>query len=366
MHSSILTLALTACLGGFFIGLLSYLKRQSGVPSIPDDWDELPSDRATQVWLSCAHFLRQNGIIIFGHHNYFSVPGPPHPPPSSPFDPSDKEDFVHRVERSPRRVRHFVLQTPVTCIGLDNLGRNVFIKAVRASSTEWSIIKALSTSPRNSWNRTIPCVSIIHAKKWVFIVQAAWGTMWDHPQWDSVSTRLRMARQLIEGLCFMHTEGVAHGDLHPGNIVCNHEDIHPAHTRWPSGKPQPAFQSTFDYQLAFIDFEFAVRFTAQNHIREFEQGPPDAFRPPECSDDAKYDVLAADIYSLGQVLKHELAIDSKTLPPIDTRAVAPDYIALLDSMTAEEPRDRPTAARALELVLAASESLQLGSVSGMP
>jgi hypothetical protein len=75
---------------------------------VPDDWNSLPRPRAEEVWLSCAPFLHQCGIIIFGDPGYLQAPPPPKLPPSNAFDPSDEEDFVHRVEQSPRRVDHFV------------------------------------------------------------------------------------------------------------------------------------------------------------------------------------------------------------------------------------------------------------------
>ncbi|KAJ7093684.1 kinase-like domain-containing protein [Mycena epipterygia] len=269
------------------------------LPCIPDDWDSLPSSVAKEVWFSCSPLLRQYGIIIFGDADYLRAPYPPRLTPRNAFHPEDQEDFIHRVSKSPRRILQFSFYTPTSYIGLDDRGRNVFIKAVKASLDEWRTIQYLSTT-KHPWNRTVPRVSLITADKWVFIVQAYWGSLWDRPPWDSVSTRLRMARQLIEGLCFMHMHGVAHGDLHPGNIVCNHEDIQPPHTIWASGTAQPAFQSTFDYQLAFIDFECAVRFPldAQSHTIKCESAPPIPFAPPECKADIEYDMFAADVYSI--------------------------------------------------------------------
>jgi hypothetical protein len=82
---------------------------------------------------------------------------------------------------------------------VDNRGRNVFVKAVDASSDEWRIIQYLSTKSAclDPWNQTIPRVFLIHTDKWVFIIQAYWGSLWAYPPWDSVATRLKMARQLV-------------------------------------------------------------------------------------------------------------------------------------------------------------------------
>ncbi|KAJ7488506.1 kinase-like domain-containing protein [Mycena galericulata] len=348
-------------LGALHQVCLAYLCRQEArIPAIPDDWATLGSDEADAVWLACSDFLLQFGIILFGNPRYHQLPAPPRHAPRNPFQPNDDEDFVHRVPKSPRRLRNMSFCMATGYVGLDRRGRNIFIKAVRASSEEWRIIKYLSTrtNRQNSWNRTIPQVSFIPAKEWIFIVQAYWGSLWDCPPWDSIPTRLIMAKQLIEGLCFMHTHGIAHCDLHPGNVVCNHEDLHPPHTRWPNGTVQPAFQSTFDFQLAFIDFEAATRFPtrAQNHVGKLESAPPSPFAAPECQppseecDSVQYDMFAADVYSLGQILLHELEIASETLPPVETQRVVPEYGALIERMTSKEPTDRPTALEALELV----------------
>ncbi|KAJ7808020.1 kinase-like domain-containing protein [Mycena olivaceomarginata] len=353
---------------------LAYLCRQEvQVPAIADDWAMLGRDEAKAVWFACSAFLHQYGIILFGDPRYDLVPAAPRDPARNAFQPNDAEDFVHRVPKSPRRLRNMTFWMPTGHVGVDARGRNIFIKAVRASSEEWRIIKYLSTGAnrRNSWNRTIPQVSFIPANEWIFIVQAYWGSLWDCPPWDSIPTRLILARQLIEGLCFMHMHGIAHCDLHPGNVVCNHEDLHPPHTRWPPGTTQPAFQSTFNFQLAFIDFEAATRFPtqAQSHVGKLESAPPSPFSAPECQpaceeseteecatqecETVEYDMFAADVYSLGQILLHELEAASETLPPVETQLVVPEYAALIEHMTAREPGDRPTAPEALELVIAA-------------
>jgi hypothetical protein len=71
------------------------------------------------------------------------------------------------------------------------------------------------------------------AGEWVFIVQAAWSPLWDFPPFDTLQTRLEMARQVLEvifeffssdslpdpfsmklsvkGLAFMHENGIGHG-----------------------------------------------------------------------------------------------------------------------------------------------------------
>jgi hypothetical protein len=93
----------------------------------------------------------------------------------------------------------------------------------------------LSTGPLrvDPRNHTIPHVRILTSGDWVFIVQATWSPYWDDPPFDTLQTRLEMARQLLEvlrvffyqvtcflnhpvyiilkGLVFMHENGVGHG-----------------------------------------------------------------------------------------------------------------------------------------------------------
>ncbi|KAJ7833685.1 hypothetical protein B0H14DRAFT_2591293 [Mycena olivaceomarginata] len=258
---------------------LAYLCRQEvQVPAIADDWAMLGRDEAKAVWFACSAFLHQYGIILFGDPRYDLVPAAPR-------------------------------DLPVT----------------RSSPTT---LRILCTEFRNHL--------------------AYWGSLWDCPPWDSIPTRphigqavnrgkclsfgqhdIRLFGGCTKGLCFMHMHGIAHCDLHPGNVVCNHEDLHPPHTRWPPGTTQPAFQNTFNFQLAFIDFEAATRFPtqAQSHVGQLESAPPSPFSAPECQpaceeseteecatqecEIVEYDMFAADVYSLGQILLHELEAASE-------------------------------------------------------
>jgi hypothetical protein len=67
-------------------------------------------------------------------------------------------------------------------------------------------MRFLSTDPlrADSRNHTIPHVRILVAGEWVFIVQAAWSPYWDLPPFDTLQTRLEMARQVLEVIfsCF--------------------------------------------------------------------------------------------------------------------------------------------------------------------
>ncbi|KAJ7509370.1 hypothetical protein B0H11DRAFT_1962228 [Mycena galericulata] len=95
---------------------------------------------------------------------------------------------------------------------MDSSGRHVLVKAVPESSKEWRIISALMSLNYDPENHTIPIVDVLHRDGTVFIVQAQWH---DYPfsrplnfhQWIVV------AYQVLEGLAFMHRQGIGHGEI---------------------------------------------------------------------------------------------------------------------------------------------------------
>ncbi|KAK6977950.1 kinase-like domain-containing protein [Favolaschia claudopus] len=317
---------------------------------IPDNWAQLSIEQAKGVWDLCVPFLRQHGIILFGYPGYRSAPLPPRSNPRDAFHPSNYEDFVNRLP-SPMypRVTIYTPYSAITYAGIDAQGRNIFIKVVPQSSNEWRIIQYLSKI-KHAWNHTIPLLSLLRAGKWVFIIQPLWDFGWDLPPCDTAGARLRMAKQLIEGLCFMHMCGVAHNDIHDRNILINHDNSRPLSL--------VGFRDSFKCQLAFIDFEFSFRFPkgSRNSVAPAQCMTPPNFCPPERVLHVPTDMFAGDVYSLGRVLQEELQFSHSYLsagnecPPPNMEVTAPAYIALLGRMTAADPRDRPTALEALQIL----------------
>lgn len=118
----------------------------------------------------------------------------------------------------------------------------------------------------------------------------------------------------------MHSAGVAHGvmlaaawvvicshptwqDIHEDNLVCNHEDTRK------NDSPGAPFQSTFNFQLAFIDFGSAMLFPEGAPpvvpVASLRSRPPEPFGAPELWGDSDVDLFSADIFAAGQVLLTE-------------------------------------------------------------
>lgn len=100
-------------------------------------------------------------------------------------------------------------------MGVDSLGREVYIKAVQRKSHEWQILEFLS-SPKlrlDPANHTLPVISILrhHDGKTVFIVQPRWGMDWYSSSIETTKQLFELTHQLLEGLAFMHRNLVGHG-----------------------------------------------------------------------------------------------------------------------------------------------------------
>jgi len=246
-------------------------------------------------------------------------------------------------------------------LAADSCCRNVFLEVVPTESPTFRILHLLSTNPLRAdpRNHTIPCVKFIPAGHWTFISQACWGDTWSWPFFDSMNTRLEMARQLIEGVAFMHENQIGHGDIHTGNILFNHSNSRPKEmvSSGELNTPIVPFHSTFDFRMAFIDFECAVHF--QRGIEPLVRPnmvPPSHTAAPEQLKEGEetYDMFSADVFNLGRTLQREI----QEARVKNHRAVTTacdkirQYDNLLDLMTKEIPSERLTAATAYQLLMA--------------
>jgi hypothetical protein len=86
-------------------------------------------------------------------------------------------------------------------LAADRFYRNVCLEVVLLDSPTYRILHMLSTNPLRAdlRNHTIPNVKFIPAgERWMLISQAWWGMSWDTPHFDSMDSRFKMAKQLIE------------------------------------------------------------------------------------------------------------------------------------------------------------------------
>ncbi|KAK7028411.1 hypothetical protein R3P38DRAFT_2936229 [Favolaschia claudopus] len=207
-----------------------------------------------------------------------------------PFHPQNDEDFIHRLDvdwAQPHLNRRlgFFQETAFLHLALDRYLRHVMIKAIPTGSKELQIIGSVV-------GRALGMASL-----------------------RLCPIRFEMARQLLEGLQFMHDHGIAHGPFYShfriyihGTIVWNRSDKRPREVWEPAaGLVKPPFHSLFDFRMAYIDFGAATKFTADLRLFASNCRPPSKWAAPEQFLDKPYDVCAADVFMLGKVLQGELA-----------------------------------------------------------
>ncbi|KAF8524001.1 hypothetical protein JB92DRAFT_1495370 [Gautieria morchelliformis] len=76
---------------------------------------------------------------------------------------------------------------------------------------ELKVIQLLSSAPLRAdpWNHTIPLFEVLDVREWSIIVTPEWG----FGHWEpcaSIEEYLEYARQLLQGLAFMHQKGIIH------------------------------------------------------------------------------------------------------------------------------------------------------------
>ncbi|KAK7046964.1 kinase-like domain-containing protein [Favolaschia claudopus] len=280
-------------------------------------WDNYQPGDFNLPWLACLDLFRSHGLMLWGTPAYEDTAHNarfPRKAAPDPFHPQNDEDFIHRLDvdwAQPHLNRRlgFFQETAFLHLALDRYLRHVMIKAIPTGSKELQIIRELSSHPlrADARNHTIPVLHFISGVSMDFVVQAWWGEHWAWPPFDCAPSRFEMARQLLEGLQFMHDHGIAHGDIHPRNIVWNHSDKRPREVWEPAGLVKPPFHSLFDFRMAYIDFGAAKKFTADLRLFASNCRPPSKWAAPEQFLDKPYDVCAADVFMLGKVLQGELA-----------------------------------------------------------
>ncbi|KAJ7817047.1 armadillo-type protein [Mycena olivaceomarginata] len=252
-------------------------------------WDTYEENYFDLPWFCCAEFLRRHGLRLHGtpdYHRDDSAHNKRFPTKTAldPFHPADDEDFIHRLD----------------------------------------------------WDQP-------HCNKLGGFFQ------------PTVYLNLALDRhlrnvviKLLEGLWFMHIHCIAHGDIHPKNILWNHETKRPRNVSRPTTTRKSPFHSRFDFRMAYIDFGCSMKFTPGNrYLMNSGLRPPSEWAAPEQLHAEPYDVCAADVYMLGRVLKTELEAGRKWYDIAVSDRLHGQYEELLCRMTDPNPGGRPTASQAI-------------------
>ena len=133
-------------------------------------------------------------------------------------------------------------------------------------------------------NHTIPLLGMLKSNSWTFILLPEATPLDDRFAVGMIHDNVKnFSQQLIEGVAFLHSQGIAHLDIKPQNIV------------------------VLRNQLFIIDFDISVRVDGPSALIDRWRGTPGWMAPeighrdgPKCW----YSPIRADLWSCGLVLQY--------------------------------------------------------------
>ncbi|KAI0054727.1 hypothetical protein BV25DRAFT_1895581 [Artomyces pyxidatus] len=230
-------------------------------------------------------------------------------------------------------------------------GKAVYIKRVCTGDQESTIAKMLYGEPlrRDGRNHSVPILDEFQDdqdESISYMVMPLLRLIYD-PPFAAVGEIVDFADQILQGLVFMHEQGVAHRDCSAKNLMMDADAMyprgfHPVRTRFLPNGVNIAFYTRRPRLLAGVKYYF-VDYGISSHILPDQprlalglEGRDEEV--PELSEIEPYDPFKVDIYTIGNVFRrnfYDKFSNVEFLRPI------------IDSMVQDDPARRPTAEEAL-------------------
>ncbi|EPT01456.1 hypothetical protein FOMPIDRAFT_1120609 [Fomitopsis schrenkii] len=133
----------------------------------------------------------------------------------------------------------------------------------------------------------------------------------DEPKFDLVEELIEFADQILEGLLFMHEQGVSHRDCTYKNLMMDASAMyphgfHPVHSCFlPDGHTfaWPRRRTSVPVRYYFIDYGMSTYFPPGTYPRLVVGVEGRDQEVPELSDDVPYDPFKVDIYIMGNLFR---------------------------------------------------------------
>ncbi|GBE86772.1 hypothetical protein SCP_1000140 [Sparassis crispa] len=224
-------------------------------------------------------------------------------------------------------------------------GDLVCLKSVERGGNEIHIAQFLSSSELRSHpiNHCVPVIDVlpdpIDAKSAILIM--LYLRPFNNPDFGAVGEVVEFMRQTLEGLCFLHSQGVAHRDCAAANIMMDARSLYPqGHhpVRLEASRDgifmlSPLSRSDHPVRYYFIDFGISSLIPrGESPYVLGRQGRDKEL--PEMSSEVPYNAFKVDIFILGNLYKKEFLQVYYGLEFLEP---------LVQAMTVHQPDRRPTA-----------------------
>jgi serine/threonine protein kinase len=178
--------------------------------------------------------------------------------------------------------------SPAMRFGKHSSGTSVIVKHLRSRCDELSILQHLS-SIKSSENHTIPLLKSFSLDVGTFIVVPEYNPLELGLRFGDLGGKtVNLSNQLIEGVAFIHRNGVAHLDIKPRNILVRSQDD----------------------RLYIIDFDISVRVDGPNHFTDIWCGTVGWMAPEIGGPNRLYSPIRADLWSCGRVIRYLIGYNS--------------------------------------------------------
>ncbi|KAF9818792.1 hypothetical protein IEO21_02572 [Rhodonia placenta] len=229
-------------------------------------------------------------------------------------------------------------------------GELVYIKRVGTGDNESKIAAMLSTETlrRDPRNHSVPILDIFQDSddQAISYMVMPFLRLTDRPEFEIVEDVVNFVDQMLEGLIFMHEQGVAHRDCSERNVMMDANQMfpqgfHPIKTGFlPDAKTpaRPLARSQVSVKYYYVDYGISIYIPPDVHPK-LALGEDGRDRDvPELSIFVPYDPFKVDIFIIGNMLKR-IFLDKYTNVGF--------LLRLHESMTQRDPARRPDSQGAL-------------------
>ncbi|KAI0258295.1 kinase-like domain-containing protein [Gloeopeniophorella convolvens] len=227
-------------------------------------------------------------------------------------------------------------------------GKLVYIKQFETDDLESRIAMMLGAL-EDPTNHSVPILDtfVDDADETISYIVMPFLRLSDSPPFDFVEELLDFVDQILEGLVFMHSQGVAHRDCDLKNILMDGSNMfplgfHPVRDIFLADYVTPAThipRLDAGVRYYFVDYGISSYFPPGSQ-RQLVLGTDGRDQDvPELSNDVPYDPFKVDIFTIGNNLRIEFQAKYSNLG---------FFTPLIEYMTQNEPSARPSAEDALK------------------